>query len=119
MIQFYDPTRFPIPGVNPGNLSESVVQADHVHWNIRKQTMLMMDYIHDYGCRNVLMVPSWNIKANRKEFYGMDAEEKIEGFMEGLKKYPDMAGDVLHPPMPGNYDMYYEMRHTYERNNFV
>jgi DNA-binding LacI/PurR family transcriptional regulator len=114
VVQRFDPNRALLEGENPVAVTDESVCADHIHWNIRKQTLLMMDYLYEHGCRNMLMMPSWNIKANRNGFYGLDAEEKIAGFQEALEKYPDLNGDILYPPMPQNHDMYYEATHAYE-----
>ncbi len=113
IIRHYDPRLEPDEISNPVQVDELTIHADHINWSIRKQTTMLMDRIYDRGCRNILMVPSWNVKANRKEFYAMDAEERVQGFMSALKKHSDIEGEIINNPMPENYSMHYEMQNTY------
>lgn len=113
-IQQYNPNAALVEGVNPVQINDASAKADHVHWDIRKQTAMIMDYIYAQGCRKTLLVPSWNIKANRKDFYGLDSEAKVEGFTDALQKYPDLHGEVIRPEIPENLHMFYELRNTYD-----
>ena len=114
IIQHYNPNEAVSDGINPRFINEEQAQADHVHWDIRKQTALLMDYIYKKGCRRPLLVPSWNIKANRRDFYGLDSEAKVEGFSDALKKYPEMRGEMVVPSVPADSSMHYELRNTYD-----
>ena len=86
------------------------VDLHTVFWRNDRQIAGIFDRFYQEGARNFLYISSWNVKSNRPDFYGYDAECKMTGFLAALQAHSDARGSVLTPPRPENSDMGYEFK---------
>ncbi len=81
-----------------GNIDQS--ELHHIFWRSDRQIVDIFESFYRQQARKFVFVSSWNIKRNRPDFYGYDAEAKVDGFLAALNKHPDATGTVLSPPLP-------------------
>ena len=89
-------------------------EYDFLYWRNDRQIELLFEHFHRAGRRNFIFVSSCNIKALRPDYYGYDAEMKLEGFKRALAAHPDASGHVLSPRNAGDFNMFREFMLTRE-----
>jgi len=89
-------------------------EYDFLYWRNDRQIELLFEHFHRAGRRNFIFVSSCNIKALRPDYYGYDAEMKLEGFKRALAAHPDASGLVLSPRNAGDFNMFREFMLTRE-----
>lgn len=62
----------------------------------------IFQHFYARGARRFLFLASCNIKENRPEGFGFDAEAKISGFERALAAHPEATGRVLRPESRGS-----------------
>lgn len=87
-------------------------EADFVYWDNCEHAKLLMGLLRNKGARRTFYISSWNVAVNHKDFFAIEAENKIAGYREYLAAHPEMSGEVIIPPIPPIIDMYYEIRNT-------
>ncbi len=80
-------------------------EFDFVFWRNERQMENIFQHFYARGARRFLFLASCNIKENRPEGFGFDAEAKISGFERALAAHPEATGRVLRPGKPRFYTM--------------
>ncbi len=83
-------------------------EFDFLYWRNDRQIETIFEHFYSKGKRHFLYLSSHNIKALRPDYYGFDAEAKLEGFKQALAAHPDCTGEVLTPPPFNDYNMFRE-----------
>ncbi|MBS1370770.1 MAG: LacI family DNA-binding transcriptional regulator [Lentisphaeria bacterium] len=97
-----------------GDFSGIEEEFDFLYWRNDRQIEKLFDYFYSLGKRSFIFVSSCNVKALRPDYYGYDAEMKLEGFKRALAAHPDCTGTILSPRNAGDFDMFREFSLTRE-----
>ena len=81
-------------------------EFDFLYWRNDRQIEMLFDHFYELGRRRFLFVSSCNVKALRPDYYGYDAEMKLEGFKRALAAHPDCTGVILSPRNAGDFNMF-------------
>ncbi len=91
-----------------GDFSGVEEEYDFLFWRNERQIAEIFRNFYQKGARKFLYLSSHNIKALRPDFYGFDAEAKLNGFLQALSAHSDCTGEVLTPPPCGDFSMFRE-----------
>ena len=97
-----------------GDFSGIDAEFDFLFWRNDRQIEQLFEHFHAQGRRNFLFISSCNIKALRPDFYGYDAEMKLEGFKRALVSHPDCTGRILSAKNVNDFNMFREFELTRE-----
>ncbi|MPN15861.1 hypothetical protein SDC9_163197 [bioreactor metagenome] len=97
-----------------GDFTGVTEEYDFLFWRNERQIEEMFRHFRRKGARKFLYLSSHNIKALRSDYYGFDAEAKLNGFRQALAAHSDCSGEVLTPPPCGDFDMFREFALTRE-----
>ena len=85
-------------------------EFDFLYWRNDRQIETLFDHFHRRGARRFIFVSSCNVRALRPDYYGYDAEMKLEGFKRALAAHPDASGTILMPRNVGDFNMFREFK---------
>ena len=97
-----------------GDFSGIDAEFDFLFWRNDCQIERLFEHFHAMGKRRFLFISSCNIKALRPDFYGYDAEMKLEGFKRALVSHPDCSGWILSAKNVNDFNMFREFELTRE-----
>ena len=83
-------------------------EFDFLYWRNDRQIEMTFEHFYAKGARRFLYISSCNVRSQRPEYYGRDAQAKLDGFRRALEAHPDCAGTVLTPPMSLDFNMFRE-----------
>ncbi|AVM46068.1 hypothetical protein C5Q97_15655 [Victivallales bacterium CCUG 44730] len=85
-------------------------EFDFLYWRNDRQIETLFDHFHRRGARRFIFVSSCNVRALRPDYYGYDAEMKLEGFKRALAAHPNASGTILMPRNVGDFNMFREFK---------
>ena len=97
-----------------GDFSGVEDEFDLLYWRNDRQIEMAFEHFYAKGARRFLYMSSFNVRSQRPEFYGYDAQAKLDGFLRALAAHPDCTGTVLTPPMSGDFNMFREFAQVRE-----
>jgi len=89
-------------------------EFDFLYWRNDRQIGQLFDHFYACGARRFLFISSCNVKDRRPEYYGFDAEAKLQGFLRALKAHSDAEGNVISPRNANDFNMFREFELTRE-----
>ena len=89
-------------------------EFDFLYWRNDRQIETAFEHFYEKGARHFLYISSFNVRSQRPEYYGYDAQAKLDGFERALRNHPDCRGTVLTPPLSGDFNMVREFAQVRE-----
>ena len=91
-----------------GDFSGVDDEFDFFFWRNDRQIESAFEHFYAGSRRRFLYMSSFNVQSQRPEYYGYDAQAKLDGFLRALGRHPKCSGTVLTPPMEGDFNMFRE-----------